>query len=422
MTFSVRQLMKKPNCFFFILLTVGVMIRILTALYLPIFNAPDEEPHYKYIQYLHYHQQLPVAYSATGENTNDWEYYQPPLYYLICSFFLFKDPILSFYAIRFFSVVLFAVSLIFSNKFLEQTTMAVWQKRIALVLITFLPTYIFVSSTVNNDNLIITLTVSLIYILQKLHLESKRNALLIGIIVGMAVLTKLSAFVIAFYTASIYSVNFLKKKKVAYIFNLTVVAIVAFLISFPFFVRNYSLYANITGPGFVNKLNNSTNNILYEILLALNESSWTFYSVAGIHNDIRAYNWPFGYLLFALLGYGLAHVLMRKCSIHLKVFAACILLNFLFIVWFGHMYNQAQGRFFLPSLLFISVIITTGLKQIAKNSKYFRTELIVWSTSIFFLLGFVLNILKIEMHRSQNRLPAIKADTIYERPQKRSPK
>jgi len=40
-------------------------------------------PHCTYARYLAEHRALPVQKSLTGAATNDWEYYQPPLYYLL---------------------------------------------------------------------------------------------------------------------------------------------------------------------------------------------------------------------------------------------------------------------------------------------------------------------------------------------------
>src|SRR5262245_59821459 len=72
-----------PHHLILIVFMIGLTCRVIFVLLNPIFYAPDEQSPYNYIKYLYENHRFPVQISKTFSPANDYEYYQPPLYYVI---------------------------------------------------------------------------------------------------------------------------------------------------------------------------------------------------------------------------------------------------------------------------------------------------------------------------------------------------
>src|SRR5678810_344137 len=64
------------------ILAAGILCRLALALFRPTFYAPDEHSHFHYVRYLSEHRSFPVQTSKMGDPSHEWEYFQPPLYYV----------------------------------------------------------------------------------------------------------------------------------------------------------------------------------------------------------------------------------------------------------------------------------------------------------------------------------------------------
>jgi 4-amino-4-deoxy-L-arabinose transferase-like glycosyltransferase len=213
-----------------LLLAAFVLLALAYSVTIPLGEAPDEVSHFAFIDYLTAQRQMPtLGGAAVGEA------HQPPLYYLIGALstswiprgewqfianpdFVIDDPqtpdllvhtrreafpyqggALAWHLARLLSVAMGAV-----------TVWATW--RIAMILfqedqwlafgatafVAFLPEFTFLSGMVNNDNLVVMLSsLSVLQILRmQYHLWSKREAIILGLLLGLAALTKLSGLVV----------------------------------------------------------------------------------------------------------------------------------------------------------------------------------------------------------------------------------
>ena len=212
-----------------ILLAAFVTLALAYSMIVPLGEAPDEVSHWAYVQYLNEYRQLPPAEGAVlGEA------HQPPLYYLLAAVltcwiptqefqvianpdwqagstaannlllhtrreaFPYQDGALAWHLVRLLSVGLGALTIwttcqlaryVFpGNPALHLT---------AAALVAFLPQFTFLSSAVNNDNLVIALSVLTVL----LFLRTAPNApldryVLLGVLLGLGVLTKISSFVL----------------------------------------------------------------------------------------------------------------------------------------------------------------------------------------------------------------------------------
>ncbi len=396
--------MKNSSSFFIILLAAAVIIRLLTVFFVPTFDAPDEEPHFKYIQYIATRGELPQAYSTTEQPTNDWEYYQPPLYYILGSLLMSKNAFASFYILRVSSIILFAVSLLFSRKILEKLPLENWQKKCSLLFIALLPTGIFVSSSINNDNLIICITTIIIYLTTVLNLNKQKSATILGLWIAVAIVTKLSAFVVIGYVTLFYLMAYFKHRRVKTLYNLAICGIISLLASSLLFIRNFYLYGSILGYEFSNKPNDTLRNSFEKIAHTFHMTTWSFYSVSGIYNNVRPFNWPFSYLILATVLLGIMALYTCKSNRLYQIFCISLLSNVVFVFWFGYLYNQSQGRFLLPSLFFIAVLFSIGLKKLRDLIPIVSNRRVLQAVVLFLMLGFCLTIFKLEMQRQQRKI------------------
>ncbi len=213
-----------------LLLGLYLLLSLGFSVIVPLGEAPDEVSHYAYIDYVRSHWQMP-----TPEGPVVGESHQPPLYYLIGALatfwipnknfqvianpdlaldnpqtpnlllhprredFPYRGDVLAWHIVRVLSILMGAV-----------TVWATWRlateffpMRPALALasaafVAFLPEFVFISAAVNNDNLVVML--SSLALLQIVRLTrrpvSARAAVILGIILGLATLTKLSGLVL----------------------------------------------------------------------------------------------------------------------------------------------------------------------------------------------------------------------------------
>jgi hypothetical protein len=220
------------------LIIIVFMVKELAWVYLvPPREAPDELAHYSYIETIAHEHVLPTlgqtlfskrvelvgATSRQAEEAGsyidtlnyqpgsqiNWIAQHPPLYYLTLlpaySLLPHKNVIFCIMVLRLMSVLMGAVTLWFVSKTVKEMLPC---DRIMPALITcaiaFLPTFSYISATINNDNLVMMLSMVLIYLLvarlspQNEVSETQKNhtirwELQTGIVLALLALTKTTA-------------------------------------------------------------------------------------------------------------------------------------------------------------------------------------------------------------------------------------
>lgn len=238
---------KKNTKLLIILLAIITLLKGLLWLFIvPIFQAPDEPQHYSYVQYLAEKKSLPqlkdldftpserlkrqleiletdqIAHNAhiqhsyyrQASNTNPYELLQTaetldptpgeynytnnygPLYYLLnLPFYYLFEPnlVMQVFSMRFFSLLLSCCTVVFA--FLSALKMPQVGKRTAFLIalfISFLPQFSFISSSINNDNLLILFFTFAFYLMiswWKTELTLKR-ILVLALVSALALTTK----------------------------------------------------------------------------------------------------------------------------------------------------------------------------------------------------------------------------------------
>jgi 4-amino-4-deoxy-L-arabinose transferase-like glycosyltransferase len=281
------QLMKRDKGLFFILIAYLILASWYSVT-IPLGEAPDEAPHYSLIRYVARERGYP-----TGEEEH--EAFQPPLYYLLGALttfwidtddfvikansdFSFTDPeapqnlllhtsaesfpykgwALAWHLVRLLSVIMGAVTI--GATYALAREIFPRDRSIALgsvALNAFIPQFLFISGVANNDNLAAMLS-SLTLITMVRLIKGKgslRSSFLLGLLLGMGVLTKMS--LLAFIPTALVVIVLLAHRlglrqgaKTA-----GAVFIPFLLISAPWFLRNQTLYGDPLGWAQVIRLN-----------------------------------------------------------------------------------------------------------------------------------------------------------------------
>jgi hypothetical protein len=390
-----------------LLFGIGLACRLVFLIGTPTFYAPDEQPHYNYVRYLADHRAFPVQNSRTDDPSNDWEYYQPPLYYLSlvplywAADALWGNPDLTVRLLRGISILLWGATFWLSQRILNRLRPGDEAVRsFALGLVCLLPTYAFISSSLNNDNLLIALGSAVLLLsldLTKPDLPGSdrlKRSLLLGFVLGLALLTKLTAVVYLAWLGGLFLIvvgracsapvlssryhdretvvappkwTVLVRHAIPFLITIAVAA----LMWAPWSWRNLVIYGSLTAEAVANVPREwpSTGHALSASLHYMHNSFW---SVSGIYNNVHgtyhrigigisliaAGGWLVG---FAKRGKEALLLAGRQIGITLAMILA-IFVNAALVLRFGVLYGQAQGRFLFPLLLPIALLLGTGLR------------------------------------------------------------
>ncbi len=244
------------------LLIAYIIIGALYAVLTPRWQVPDEPAHYNYVRSLARHHRFPVleqgdydqAYlrRLTSERfpkdlSTDpltYEDHQPPLYYMLASpiFLLFDGALLP---LRLVSVALGAALLVVTfyavrTVFPERPTLGL----MAAAFIAFIPQHVAMTAGVNNDTLAELVIGGTLWGLMIYLDRTHPRPWPIGILMGTALLTKTTAYVVVGVAAGAVLVRWRHERRhtrwVAG--QLAWMLIPALIISAPWFVRNGLTY------------------------------------------------------------------------------------------------------------------------------------------------------------------------------------
>ncbi len=186
------------------IIILAVIIRLVFVFAVPAWHSPDEYAHYWVIEQVAETGELPVA----DHSFPNYEAFQPPLYYVIASPIImisgggagFTEDIISpplgLVMVRLFSVLLGLLTIFVCYRISGRLSFVKPIDRlVATGVVAFLPTFVGVTSSVNNDCLVILFSSLVIYYILN-PVWTKRNALLTGVFLGLAILSKMNGLVL----------------------------------------------------------------------------------------------------------------------------------------------------------------------------------------------------------------------------------
>lgn len=234
---------------------IGFIMRIGYMLYTPWNLRGHDVGNLNSNSYGHATYILNIIQNHKLPDSNIGQFYQQPLFYLISSVVSnIINTILgrsdSFYLVDAAKTVSCFAScsiIILSLKIFEELDMKSIGEKIAIVLIVFLPNFYLMGGRVNCDALAtFFMTSALLYTLKWNKNPSWKNTLILAVIFGCAIMTKISCGIIAIFTATIM-INKLYKMYKEHKTKEIIIKLISFaFISFPlglwYSVRNYILF------------------------------------------------------------------------------------------------------------------------------------------------------------------------------------
>lgn len=167
----------------------------------------DKEPntgrHINYIMQLYTYNSLP--------NKIIGQFYHPPLNHFIMSTWLkitdniFENASTRFESMQLITLIYSIVILIALYKLLDELNIEDKNKIIPMLLFSFYPLYIFLSGSLNNDELVTMFSIlALLYLVKWEKKPTMKNAIIIALCIGLGLMTKTSIAVIIIPTVYVY--------------------------------------------------------------------------------------------------------------------------------------------------------------------------------------------------------------------------
>jgi len=343
-----------------------------------------------------------------------YEGFQGPLFYYLFTpiFLLLPGNILDkLFIIRILLVLLSTITIFIAYKICIQVLN--FDEKTSLLIgfvIVCLPERAFSNSRVSNDTLLEVISILSIYLLTYtiLHGMSWRNSIILGLIGGLGLITKI-AFAGIFVA---YPIAFIINSKDKKIFKKALLSgsLIA-IISIPYFLYNFNLYKDVTGyNGFVTLYENfaaiwtpdfNGTSFISSLFIAFKHFwiIWWEGSIAS-SNLFLKYLWLYlGLLsLFSLIGlvkFFREYNFKNSYKFGWVIISyVLIVLTFIFLLILGYFqgkYPEIQGRFINPALFPILFLFCFGLTKYKLHySLIFLTSLLLLLSDFLFLFGHLL--------------------------------
>jgi len=395
------------------ILIVYLALGTAFALETPTWQAPDEPAHYNYIQFIAEKHALPILhkgeydqayneeFTRTPQNTASlsidplrYEDYAPPLYYLLAApIYALSDGWIA--AIRLFSVILggavvVVAYLIGAEIYPDQLPVALG----GAAFVAFVPQHLAMMSAVNNDSLS-ELLIALV-VLQSVRLfrsgrVSKRALVLLGVTLGLGLLTKATFY----YTAVPIALVALILHARRYALRLTHYVLVfapALLIGAVLWIRNLIVYGGLDVMGLARHnavvvgqpttaqwlIDYGTGGLLQRFFTTTYRSFWGQFGWMSTPMPDREYLILGALSIIALIGWvwWLVEKRMKNEGERMKrPSPQAVILILLFVLTIGGYlyYNltfvQHQGRYLFPALIPIGLAFAIGWWQVLEKIK-----------------------------------------------------
>ncbi len=407
---------------FLVLVFIG--LATYYSLTTPILESPDEVWHYQFVREVAVNHGLPVVQPEIKQPFAH-EGLQPPLYYTLSAAliawmnprdletlpapnpylrigepafasndnrnafvhtsdeaFPYHGAALAIHLIRLFSILLGAGTVVFTyllacEIFSSNASPVMTGEEgvgvLAAAFVAFLPQFLFISGVISNDNLATMLCVAALWQLARMMRRglSTTRAFVLGLTVGGALLTKLSAGAIA--PLALLVLAYLTWQKRAWRMGFKVTAIFGFTVALLagwWFMRNWQLYGDLFPFTPLAQLvgTRPTNLSFWKWLSAEGEglrlSTW---GVFGWFNILTA---PWFYLFYdalAALGLaGIAFALVRRVKLSLRLSLLPLWIVFCFIAFwrYASFIITTQGRLLFPALPAWAILWAWGLSSL----------------------------------------------------------
>lgn len=285
----------------------------------------DKEPnigrHINYIMQLYTYNSLP--------NKIIGQFYHPPLNHFIMSTWLkiadniFENASTRFESMQFITLMYSIVILVALYKLLEELNVEDKNKIFPMLLFAFYPIYIFLSGSLNNDELVIMFSIlALLYIVKWEKNSTMKNAIIIALCIGLGLMTKTSIAVVAIPTVYVYFKKlgkFVKEDKSIkdLLVQLLVFSIISITLGLWFQVR--SLANGLYTLGIIEP---------YDYLSIADQSIWARFGIPNILNLSEVNVWS--YLIYSSLNF----VVTGRNTIYNLIMGILVIVLVIYTIYF----------------------------------------------------------------------------------------
>lgn len=357
------------------------------------FGAPDERQHVNYVQGLRSGKGIPVFNPKDPALYESYQSHQPPLFYVLAAPFYGEDG----RPIRYLNVLIGVATLIGLYRLGCAATGKV-EIGLACSAVGLLPMSLALHGAVSNDPLLFCLTTWSVVMM--LEAKTDRQHLLVGLMVGLALLTKSSAMALL-PVLILYSYKFMPKDV-----NPTLRWApfgVALLVAAPWLVRNTILYGDPLGLRVFSEAFVGTAQAK-DMIAVLGAGTywgqmvawWTSRSFVGVfgYMDVflptKLYLYSFCALFLMVCGWLLAARTGEKDQVSKPakwLLGTLALVVFALFMRFNSQYFQAQARYLYPALPAIALLIGGGATGFSRKFGWAALAALLVGLNLYILNG-----------------------------------
>ena len=408
--------MKHRQFWIAVIILLFMILGVVYSLATPIFEASDELWHYPVVKHIADGRGLPVQQPGV-EALWQQEGSQPPAYYALAALvtawidtddlsevrwlnplantgkplaagnknlvihtareaFPWRGSALAVHLIRFLSVLLGASVVYLTYRLaLEVSPQRSDLALAAAALVAFNPMFLFISGSVNNDNLIVPLATLILWLVVRTLRQgwlSNGRALLLGLLLGLAALTKLSGLALLPLTAAVLVIVAARRRAWGALFRWgALIAVPVIAVAGWWYLRNWQLYGDPTGLNAMldvagRRPERFTLQRLRGEFQGFRLSYWGVFGGFNVIGPQLLYGFYDFLMLVGLAGW-IAWLARRRgqwrspVAERLLVLAAWVVLVLVALIrWTAQTY-ASQGRLAFPAIGAIAILVTFGL-------------------------------------------------------------
>ncbi len=396
-----------------IILVIYFTLAALFAINTPAWQAPDEPAHYNYVAYVAENGGFPVLHFGdyphgyleeikTAKFPPDmpvtpirYESHQPPLYYLLASpvYSLTRGNLI---ALRLLSALLGAGIVLFAYGIARVAVPH--QPAVALgaaAIVAFLPQHLATVSQVGNDALAELLLAAVLLVIIARPVGSSRpvrSRLLLGVLLGLVLITKTTAYIIIPMTVVAVVWQWIREKASLRRILIEAAALIlpAALLALPWYARNIYAYG---WPDFLGLVRHEqivvgqkrTGEFIAESGWGAywrRAFEWTFKSFVGVFGwmsawlDTRVYYLMGLWMGIPVVGWAASKIrrdsaettepLPESARTARVLLGVTVLLTLLAYIYYNITFLQHQGRYLFTALIPIAIFLATGWRHALK--------------------------------------------------------
>lgn len=390
-----------------LLLGAYVLLGLTYSAVTPVFEAPDEPQHFFYARHVALTGRLPLP---GEEGLWHQEVSQPPLYYALAAGiirpldtsdagelarpnphafvgiplapdnknayvhtaredFPWRDTALTVRLVRVLSVCLGSVTVLMTYLLGLELGLGALVSLGGAAVAAFLPQFLFISGSVNNDNLVTALCAAGLWALVR-HLNrghSARRALLLGLLSGLAALAKLSGAGLLVLCGFALLWHAWRRRDRAWLRDAAIVLAVWLAVAGWWFARNYALHGELTGTALMIETMGRRTDIptfpdLWGELRGLVGSFWGLFGWFNVPAPSIMYDTFNVLAVAAALGWAVGILFHRGDGMQRKMAwpALWTLIIAAGLAQWTAQTHASQGRLLFPALPAIALILTAG--------------------------------------------------------------